>query len=90
MSTASAPVRELAPSVVEELCTAAEQILEEGRTSATSPTLLEHVAESAGNFRDVLRHDWRPVGTPDGLFLLRGLEAGRLSRAVCWRRAVPV
>ncbi|MFJ6573383.1 TauD/TfdA family dioxygenase [Streptomyces sp. NPDC091292] len=74
MSTAAAPARQLAPRTVGELRTAAERILEEFGTSATSPALLERVAKAADGFGDALRHDCRPVDTEDGLFVLRGLR----------------
>ncbi|MFI6685903.1 TauD/TfdA family dioxygenase [Streptomyces sp. NPDC050485] len=74
MSTAAAPVRQLAPDTVGELRTAAERILEEFGTSATSPALLERVAKTANGFSDALRHGCRPVDTADGLFVLRGLD----------------
>ncbi|MFE7043160.1 TauD/TfdA family dioxygenase [Streptomyces atratus] len=74
MSTAATPVRQLAPHTVGELRTAAEQILEEFGTSATSPALLEHVAKAASGFSDALRHACRPVDTVDGLFVLRSLD----------------
>ncbi|MGW0555941.1 TauD/TfdA family dioxygenase [Streptomyces sp. NPDC002926] len=74
MSTAAAPVRQLDAHAVGELRQAAEKILAEFGTSATSPQLLERVAQSAGEFSDALRHHCRPVDTADGLFVLRGLE----------------
>ncbi|WP_431040572.1 TauD/TfdA family dioxygenase [Streptomyces sp. P1-3] len=74
MSTAIAPVRQLDARTVDELRQAAEKILDEFGTSATSPQLLERVAEVAGEFGDTLRHHCRPVDTADGLFVLRGLD----------------
>ncbi|MEW2080262.1 TauD/TfdA family dioxygenase [Streptomyces sp. NPDC005283] len=74
MSTAAAPVRQLDAQAVGELRQAAEKILAEFGTSATSTQLLERVAQSAGEFSDALRHHCRPVDTADGLFVLRGLE----------------
>ncbi|MER5459910.1 TauD/TfdA family dioxygenase [Streptomyces sp. NPDC002668] len=74
MSTAAAPARQLDAHAVGELRQAAEKLLAEFGTSATSPQLLERVAQSAGEFSDALRHHCRPVDTPDGLFVLRGLD----------------
>jgi L-asparagine oxygenase len=74
MSALSAPVRQLTPRTVAELRAAAEQMLEEFNTSATSPALLERVAKDASGFSDALRRDCRPVETADGLFVLRGLN----------------
>ncbi|MGW0537289.1 TauD/TfdA family dioxygenase [Streptomyces sp. NPDC003032] len=75
MSTAAAaPVRQLDPHSVGELRTAAEKILDEFETSATSPQLLARVEQSAARFGDTLRHHCRPVDTDDGLFVLRGLD----------------
>ncbi|MFF4229280.1 TauD/TfdA family dioxygenase [Streptomyces sp. NPDC001820] len=74
MSTAAAPVRQLDPHAVGELRQAAEKILAEFGTSATSAQLLERVAQTADSFSDGLRHHCRPVDTADGLFVLRGLD----------------
>ncbi|OEJ24498.1 oxygenase [Streptomyces agglomeratus] len=74
MSTAAAPVRQLDAHTVGELRRAAEKILTEFGTSATSRPLLERVAQQAGEFSQTLRHHCRPVDTADGLFVLRGLE----------------
>ncbi|MBT2508707.1 TauD/TfdA family dioxygenase [Streptomyces sp. ISL-98] len=74
MSTAAAPVRQLDAHTVGELRQAAEKILAEFGTSATSAELLRRVAETADGFSDTLRHHCRPVDTDDGLFVLRGLE----------------
>lgn len=74
MSTTPAPVRQLDAHTVAELRQAAEKILGEFGTSATSPQLLERVAQTAGEFSDTLRHHCRPVDTADGLFVLRGLD----------------
>ncbi|MGW2561569.1 TauD/TfdA family dioxygenase [Streptomyces sp. NPDC001514] len=74
MSTAAAPVRQLDAHTVGELRQAAEKILDEFGTSATSPQLLRRVAQTAGEFSDALRHHCRPVDTDDGLFVLRGLD----------------
>ncbi|MCX5197424.1 TauD/TfdA family dioxygenase [Streptomyces sp. NBC_00249] len=73
MSTAAAPVRQLDTPTAAELRRAAEKLLAEFGTSATSPELLAAVAESAESFSDALRHHCRPVDTADGLFVLRGL-----------------
>ncbi|WP_097870421.1 TauD/TfdA family dioxygenase [Streptomyces sp. rh34] len=75
MNTAIAPVRQLDAPTVGELRQAAEKILGEFGTSATSPQLLRRVAEVAAQFGDTLRHACRPVDTADGLFVLRGLDA---------------
>ncbi|MFE7777107.1 TauD/TfdA family dioxygenase [Streptomyces sp. NPDC057445] len=72
MSTAAAPVRQLDARTTGELRRAAEKILAEFGTSATSPQLLEQVARTAGQFGDPLRRHCRPVDTADGLFVLRG------------------
>ncbi|KOU24194.1 oxygenase [Streptomyces sp. WM6372] len=74
MSTAAAPVRQLDTHTVGELRQAAEKILAEFGTSATSPQLLARVAEQAANLSQTLREHCRPVDTADGLFILRGLE----------------
>ncbi|MEV5011811.1 TauD/TfdA family dioxygenase [Streptomyces sp. NPDC056159] len=74
MSTAAAPVRQLDAHSVGELREAAEKLLAEFGTSATSPELLARVQQIAGGFSDTLRHHCRPVDTADGLFVLRGLE----------------
>ncbi|MCB5909089.1 TauD/TfdA family dioxygenase [Streptomyces pinistramenti] len=74
MSTGAAPVRQLDAACVGELRHAAEKILTEFGTSATSPELLARVAEFAGALSDPIRHALRPVDTDDGLFVLRGLE----------------
>ncbi|MEU6878948.1 TauD/TfdA family dioxygenase [Streptomyces sp. NPDC046712] len=74
MSTAAAPVRELDAQTVGELLQAAEKILAEFGTSATSPQLLTRVADVAGDFSETLRLHCRPVDTADGLFVLRGLD----------------
>ncbi|MGW7199208.1 TauD/TfdA family dioxygenase [Streptomyces chryseus] len=74
MSTAAAPVRQLDAHSVGELHRAAEKILAECGTSATSGPLLRLVAQQAAAFSDTLRHHCRPVDTADGLFVLRGLE----------------
>ncbi|UQX04454.1 TauD/TfdA family dioxygenase [Streptomyces sp. RerS4] len=73
MSTAAAPLRQLDAHAVAELRRAAERILSEFGTSATSPALLKRVAEGARTLGDALRHPCRPVDTADGLFVLRGL-----------------
>ncbi|MFJ9817714.1 TauD/TfdA family dioxygenase [Streptomyces sp. NPDC101151] len=74
MSTAAAPVRQLDARTLGELRQAAEKLLAEFNTSATSPELLARVREISGGFSDELRHHCRPVDTADGLFVLRGLE----------------
>ncbi|MFD4945306.1 TauD/TfdA family dioxygenase [Streptomyces sp. NPDC058409] len=74
MSTAAAPVRELDAQTVGELRQAAEKILAEFGTSATSPQLLARVAEVTEDFSQTLRAHCRPVDTADGLFVLRGFE----------------
>ncbi|MFK0292865.1 TauD/TfdA family dioxygenase [Streptomyces sp. NPDC090442] len=73
MSTGAAPVRQLDATSVGELRQAAEKILTEFGTSATSPELLAHVAEFADSLSEPIRHALRPVDTDDGLFVLRGL-----------------
>ncbi|MER7467447.1 TauD/TfdA family dioxygenase [Streptomyces sp. NPDC097981] len=73
MSTAAAPVRQLDATTVAELREAAQKILDEFGTSATSPELMERVARTAGQLGDTLKHQCRPVDTADGLFVLRGL-----------------
>ncbi len=74
MSTGAAPVRQLDAASVRELNEAAERILAEFGTSATSPALLERVAASAARLGEPIRHQCRPVDTDDGLFVLRGLD----------------
>nr|WSW47154.1 TauD/TfdA family dioxygenase [Streptomyces sp. NBC_01001] len=74
MSTAAAPVRQLDAQTVGELRQAAEKILAEFGTSATSPQLLARVAETAATLSRTLREHCRPVDTADGLYILRGLE----------------
>lgn len=74
MSTAAAPVRQLDARTVGELRQAAENILAEFGTSATSPQLLARVAETAALLSPTLREHCRPVDTEDGLYILRGLE----------------
>ncbi|MEU2394668.1 TauD/TfdA family dioxygenase [Streptomyces sp. NPDC007369] len=74
MSTAAAPVRQLDAQTVAELRRAAEGLLAEFGTSATSPELLARVRQTADGFGETLRHHCRPVDTSDGLFVLRGLD----------------
>lgn len=74
MSTAAAPVRTLDAHSVSELRQAAEKILDEFGTSATSTALLERVAQAGDAFSDTLRHHCRPVDTADGLYVLAGLD----------------
>ena len=74
MSTTPVPIRQLDPFTVEEVRQAAEKVLGEFGTSATSAALLERVAQMAGEFSDALRQQCRPVDNLDGLFVLRGLE----------------
>ncbi|RSS58161.1 TauD/TfdA family dioxygenase [Streptomyces sp. WAC06614] len=75
MSTAAAPpVRQLDPATVRELREAAQTLLAEFGTSATSPELLAGIRRSADRAGRALRHHCRPVDTADGLFLLRGLD----------------
>ncbi|WP_043268446.1 TauD/TfdA family dioxygenase [Streptomyces sp. CT34] len=74
MSSGAVPIRQLDATSVGELRQAAEEILAEFGTSATSPQLLASVAEVAGNLSEPVRHELRPVDTDDGLFVLRGLE----------------
>ncbi|MFF7884003.1 TauD/TfdA family dioxygenase [Streptomyces sp. NPDC020794] len=74
MSTAAAPVRTLDAHSVGELRRAAEKILAEFGTSATSEALLKRVAQAADAFGDTLRHHCRPVDTADGLYVLAGLD----------------
>ncbi|MFV0128722.1 TauD/TfdA family dioxygenase [Streptomyces sp. HMX112] len=73
MTTGPAPVRELDPYAINELSQAAQKILAEFGGSATRPELLERVAETAAALSGRTRHHCRPVDTPDGLFVLRGL-----------------
>lgn len=74
MSTAAAPVRQLDARTAGELREAAEKLLAEFDTSAAGPELLARVAEVAAGFSETLRHHCRPVDTPDGLFVLDGLD----------------
>ncbi|MEV5595442.1 TauD/TfdA family dioxygenase [Streptomyces sp. NPDC052496] len=74
MTTGAAPVRQLDPADATELRRTAERILGATGTSAASPQLLAHVAESAAVLPGTLRHQLRPVDTDDGLFVLRGLH----------------
>lgn len=74
MSTAAAPVRQLDAHTVAELRRAAEELLAEFGTSATSPRLLARVREVADGFGEDLRRQCRPVDTAAGLFVLRGLD----------------
>ncbi|MFC9292936.1 TauD/TfdA family dioxygenase [Streptomyces sp. NPDC057011] len=74
MSTAAAPVRQLDAPTAGELRQAAERLLAEFGTSATTPRLLAKVAEAAAGFGEALRLHCRPVDTADGLFVLRGLD----------------
>lgn len=73
MITAPAPVRELDPHSITELTQAAQKILEEFGSSATSQTLLERIFATAATLSEPIRHHTRPVDTADGLFVLRGL-----------------
>ncbi|MGI5350576.1 TauD/TfdA family dioxygenase [Streptomyces sp. CA-250714] len=73
-AAAAAPVRQLDDRTLEELRNAAVKILDEFGTSATSPQLLERVAQMSDGFGETLRHHCRPIDTADGLFVLRGLE----------------
>ncbi|PJN36850.1 oxygenase [Streptomyces sp. CB02959] len=74
MTTGAAPVRQLDATSVGELRQAAQKILAEFGTSATSPELLARVGEVAGDLSEPIRHELRPVDTDAGLFVLRGLD----------------
>ncbi|MGW7366123.1 TauD/TfdA family dioxygenase [Streptomyces sp. NPDC054841] len=74
MSKAALPVRRLDARTLGELGQAAEKILDEFGTSATTPGLLRRVAQAADEFSETLRHHCRPVDTADGLFVLHGLD----------------
>ncbi|TVL90303.1 TauD/TfdA family dioxygenase [Streptomyces sp. SAJ15] len=73
MTTGTAPVRQLDPHSVAELTQAAQEILDEFGSSATSSALLERVSETAARLSEPIRHHCRPVDTDDGVFVLRGL-----------------
>lgn len=73
MTPAPAPVRELDPYAIDELTRAAQKILDEFGSADTRAELLERVAETAAGLSERTRHYCRPVDTPDGLFVLRGL-----------------
>ncbi|MGC0328999.1 L-asparagine oxygenase [Streptomyces sp. SAI-170] len=74
MPTGSAPVRTLSPHAAAELTAAAEKLLIETAGSTTDPALLRQLPFSASELSDEVRHACRPVDTPEGLYVLRGLE----------------
>ncbi|MBD0674862.1 TauD/TfdA family dioxygenase [Streptomyces sp. CBMA156] len=73
MPTCPAPVRRLDADDVAELTTTAAELLAL-HGSATSPALLADLPAACARLGEPLRHRLRPVDTPDGLFVLRGLE----------------
>ncbi|MCZ0991430.1 TauD/TfdA family dioxygenase [Streptomyces diastatochromogenes] len=73
MPTGAIPVRQLSPDSAEELTTAAHALLAAFDGRATHPDLLAEVPYTAASLGDGIRHACRPVDTPDGLFVLRGL-----------------
>ncbi|MFJ6618112.1 TauD/TfdA family dioxygenase [Kitasatospora sp. NPDC091335] len=73
MPTCPAPVRRLDADDVAELTTTAAELLAL-HGSATSPALLADLPVTCARLGVPLRHRLRPVDTPDGLFVLRGLE----------------
>ncbi|MEE1761423.1 TauD/TfdA family dioxygenase [Streptomyces sp. SP18BB07] len=73
MPTGIAPVRLLDPDSAAELIAAARTLLTSHDGSATAPGLLAEVPAVAASLSDSIRHACRPVDTPDGLFVLRGL-----------------
>ncbi|MGW6454803.1 TauD/TfdA family dioxygenase [Streptomyces sp. NPDC055078] len=74
MSTAAAPVRQLDTRSRGELRRMSEDLWAEFGTSATSPPFLARLARCATALGRSLRHHCRPADTPDGLFVLRGLD----------------
>ncbi|AZP23774.1 oxygenase [Streptomyces aquilus] len=73
MPTAAAPVRPLHSHAAAELITAAHDLLTAHDGTATHPDLLARVPAVAASLGDEIRTACRPVDTPDGLFVLRGL-----------------
>ncbi|MDQ0681207.1 L-asparagine oxygenase [Streptomyces achromogenes] len=74
MPTGAIPVRHLDQDSVTELGTAARALLDAFGGSATHPGLLTRVPFVAASLSEATRHACRPVDTPAGLFVLRGLE----------------
>ncbi|MFD7456521.1 MULTISPECIES: TauD/TfdA family dioxygenase [unclassified Streptomyces] len=68
------PVRSLSPAHAAELRTAAESLLHRFPGSPADPKLLAELPSAAAALSDGVRHACRPVDTPDGLFVLTGLE----------------
>ncbi|MDF0376245.1 TauD/TfdA family dioxygenase [Streptomyces sp. KA12] len=73
MPTCPAPVRPLDAATAEELTTAAAKLLAE-HGAATSPALLAALPAVCARLGEQVRNAVRPVDTPDGLFVLRGLH----------------
>ncbi|MBZ4320452.1 TauD/TfdA family dioxygenase [Streptomyces huiliensis] len=69
-----APVRTLDPAAADELTRAARHVLAGTGTPAARPEPLERVAVTAARLGATVRHHCRPVDTPDGLYVLRGLR----------------
>ncbi|MGP4003426.1 TauD/TfdA family dioxygenase [Streptomyces sp. 8N706] len=72
MDTGAAPVRLLDADSASELTRTAEALLAECG-SATAPSLLERIPASAAALSERIHHLCRPVDTPDGVYVLRGL-----------------
>ncbi|MFB7470706.1 TauD/TfdA family dioxygenase [Kitasatospora sp. NPDC056184] len=73
MPTRPAPVRHLDADAVAELTAAAAELLAR-HGDPTSPALLADLPAVCARLSGPLRRHLRPVDTPDGLFVLRGLE----------------
>ncbi|MBG0851838.1 TauD/TfdA family dioxygenase [Streptomyces spinoverrucosus] len=74
MQTGTFPVRTLTPASVAELTTAAETLLTAFAGSPSHPGLLDQVPAVAASLGEELHHACRPSDTPDGLFVLDGLD----------------
>ncbi|WP_214414404.1 TauD/TfdA family dioxygenase [Sphaerisporangium fuscum] len=73
MEPGPTPVRPLDQDLAGELLTAARTLLGDFGSPA-HPGLLRRAPQVAASLGDGLRHACRPVDTPDGLFVLRGLH----------------
>ncbi|BCM69937.1 MULTISPECIES: TauD/TfdA family dioxygenase [Streptomyces] len=73
MPTAAVPLRLLDPDSAAQLTSAARTLLAPFDGDPTHPDLLAHVPAAAAALSDGVRHACRPVDTPDGLYVLRGL-----------------
>ncbi|MFF2731859.1 TauD/TfdA family dioxygenase [Streptomyces sp. NPDC058008] len=85
MSTAASPVRQLHPEAERELMNTARELLHTFGGDSCSPGLLGRIPHAASALSADIREACRPVDTPDGLFVIRGIavddeEAGPTPR----------